>query len=425
MQAQFVLDPGSSAVVADLPGLIANDRPGLPTGFSVYVVAENEVYRLDTQNPLTTSSPLIVPRGATSGAGKWYRRSRAYVVGNFTLWVAPFGSGPTVSSSNEILGFTPGQLTASSSNAPDIILDLRPLFPEPANTLYDVVTDAWGNLWCSSFVHGHPTPANGDTFKILLKNCLQSGTPPAAVHLTGTGTTAIPTNTIWNQAGFDKQNNLWISCSGHASGKANYLMYSPATYAQGGNPNPDVVLSLAMISSDSESFVFDGAGNLWAAAFGNSPAVLSVYMLAQAQLYASNPALIPAVMWEGSNFGTSDPNGIAFGNNGLLWVTFYGSNVIKAFDPRNPVSGNQAPVLTLSCAAFNGPTGICFDAAGNMWICNDNDNKIFMFTPAQQVAAGLQVATVTLDQPTLPFLVGLTFPNNVQRSGLLASGLPT
>lgn len=419
MQAPFSSFQGATAIAADLAALATNDSPSLPNGYAVFVVSENETYQLDTVNPLTTSSPLIVARGGASGAGKWYRRSRAYVVGNFTLWVAPFGGS---AGQNIIAGFTPGQLQSSNSSPADILLDLNAVLDPTVNRVADVVTDEQGNLWVQSFLHPHPPQPNGDSLKLALKDCLASGSPTPLVHLTGIGTN-IPTNSIWTSAAFDKQNSLWIAYPSHGTfGVATFLKYGPPTYGHSGAPEPDIRITLSSVSADTAYPCFDGSGNLWASVYYiNEGPVGGVVMLAEAQLRASSSSLTPAVFWKGSNFTQAGPGGIAFGPNGLLWVVNYQDNTVKGFDPRSPQSGNPAPVLTVTSTTFNGAWNITFDPSGNLWICNFNDNKIMMFTRAQYESGGLLVPTVVLNQPTITTPMALTFPGNVQRSGLIRS----
>lgn len=430
MQNQYVAFPGASAIAADLTALATNDLPELPTGYAVYVVAEKEVYRLDTQNPLTTSSPLIVARGATSGAGKWYRRSRAYVVGNFTLWGAPF-SGSSGSADAKIGGFTPGQITVSNANAPDIILDLVADWPLATATITGMVTDNFGNLWVTGFTNFAFTASA--VKKYQLKDVLASGSPTAAVSVVVTPPGAI--NAI--ACAFDKQNNLWCCLAqGGTFGVCSVQKFSQSSYTVTGTPNPDVTISifnpgaLAPATSDAESLCFDGEGNLWigvGTTFGASNQG-GIIMLAASQLLVSNAALLPAVFWAGSNFagvGNINIAGICFGPTGLIWAAQYTGNKIFAYDPRAPVNGNPAPLITLTSATFNGPFSLCFDTSGNLWAANGNNSRIYRIPAASLTASGAVTPDIILSQTTiLSFPIQITFPNNPGQSGLLASGVP-
>jgi hypothetical protein len=430
MQNQYVSFPGATAIVADLAALTASDLPSLPNGYAVFVVAENEVYRLDTANPLTTSSPLIVARGATSGAGKWYRRSRAYVVGNFTLWAAPLG-GHLGTGDSKIGGFTPGQITASNAVAPDIILDLVADFPIATTDITGIITDLLGNLWVTGFTNGALTA--GAIKKYKLSDCLASGSPSASVSV-NVVTGAV--NTIVSC--FDKQNNLWaLFGKGGTFGFASFQKFNQHTYAVTGTPTPDVAISVfnpgsfAPATAAAESMAFDAEGNLWVAIGASNGALQGgIIMLAASQLNVTNASVLPSVFWSGSNFtGGGSANlaivGLCFGPTGLLWCTSYSGNKIFAYDPRSPQSGNPAPIITLTSAAFNGPLSLCFDNSGNLWCCNDNDSHIYRIPAASLTASGAVVPDVILSQTTiLAFPVQITFPNNPDVSGLLPSGVP-
>lgn len=392
-----------------------------PDGSLVYVLAESESYRLDAASVFTASSPLII---AGSSTGRWFRRSKAYVVGNFTLWVAPFG-GPQGTANSKLGGFTPGQLTVSSANDPQIILDLAAEIPPASVTVSDVVVDNLGNLWVTSAIITGGVFVSGTVKKFLLRDCLASGSPAAAVTLAFTvpagGSAAV-------SAFFDRQNNLWVMVGGRGTfGVAALQMFRQSTYASSGAPTPDVSISLfnpgnlAPATSDNNVCAVDSEGNIWSSLGFTAAGQGGIYMLAQSQFNVSNSSVVPAVFWSGSNFAFID--GLAFGPTGLLWAT--STNTIVAFNPRSPVSGNPVPTIVLTSATFNLPTSLQFDSAGNLWGCNDNNNKIWRIPAASLGASGAVVPDIILTPTTvLAFPVAISFPNNVNRSGFLASGVP-
>lgn len=430
-QPQSVPYPGYTNVAADLTALTANDIPGLPNGFQVYVIAEREVYRLDTANPLTTSSPLIVARGATAGAGKWYRRSRAYVVGNFTLWATPLGGATAGGGDSKMGGFTPGQITVSNANLPDIILDLSADFPTATNTTYSGITDAFGNLWVAGFSSAAFTAVK--ICKFNLKDILASGSPPSAVTISCTSPIG-QVNAI--QIAFDKQNSLWICYAKNgANGPSALQRFGQSEYAVTGSPTADVTLTifdqgvLTPGTADLTGMTFDAAGNLWCAIGLAGPGSIGgILMFSASQLTVTNASILPSVFWNGSNFaggGISSISNVAFGPTGLIWATSYAGNKIFAWDPRSPVSGNPAPTITLTSTQFNGPWSLCFDTSGNLWVCNDNNSHIYRIPAASLAASGAVIPDVILSQSTiLAFPIQITFPNNYGNSGLLPSGIP-
>ncbi len=386
------------------------------------------MYRLDTGNAFSVSSPLIV---AATGGGRWFRRSKAYVVGNFTLWVSPFG-GPTGTGDSKIGGFTPGQLAASSASAPEIILDLSGTINPATTKLADVLVDNLGNVWVTS----NTANTTGTICKFLLKDCLQSGSPSPSVVL---GLT-YPVDSEGFSSTFDHLGNLWTQVGAHGTfGQCVMWMFSPRNYAVSGSPNPDISLTIApgggLSTSLAEGMIFDGVGNMWVSvaftndtAGGGNNANGGIFMLTAAQLTASNAALVPTVYWHGTNFGGSNQAAVSeltIGQGALIWATDYPDNKIKAWDMRTPTSGNPAPVITLTSTTFNGPTGITFDTSGNLWVCNDNDSRVYRIPKASLGASGAVVPDIILSQTTiLAFPNILTFPNNPDRSGAQPSGLP-
>jgi len=412
----------TNVIRASLADLVASDLPGLPNGCRAYVIDQGEFYTLDTTNAFAAYSPLIIAR--TAGTGRWFRRSKAYVVGNFTMWQLPF-SGPAAGfGANVLNGYTPGQLLATSGAAADIVIDLSGVV-SPNSSPFDVLVDGLNNVWVTTF-DTHHTAATGASYKFALSSILQSGTPAAAVTLNepaGSGVTS-----LWASMGFDRQNQLWVAFPTHGSlGIATFLKYGQPSYALGGTPVPDVTITLAtatgIASPDTTFFTFDAQGNLWAS-IGATITGTGIFMIAASQLQASNAALVPAVRWIGALWNTQDPQGIAFGPSGDLWVADFAGNTLKSYDTRNPVTGNQAPLLTITSTALNGPDGICFDRDGNLWVCNDNNNTHLKFAAADLTSSGAKVPTVILSPPNVSFGNIVAFANNPQRSGLVPSGAP-
>lgn len=421
-----VISGAASFIIrTDLADLTARDHAAFPNGCQAYVVSEQLTYQLDTLNPLTTSSPLIVARGA--GTGKWYRKSRAYVVGNFTLWIAPFG----YPGSNYVYGFTPGQLTASNTNEPDILLDLNAAITGAAAGLWDCNVDALGNLWVGTFDSPHPVPPNGKSYKFLVKDITSSGSPTPTVILSANA--AGPSDSVWTATAFDGQNNLWVAPAQHGTfGLGIFFKYNKRSSGLTGSPVPDVTLITSIVFNDNPQIVFDSFGNLWSCS--NFPVLgTGVIMISSAQLQASNASLNPAVAWGGAAWNALGLAGIGFDSRGDLWVSDYATNTLRCYDPRSPVSGNQVATKVLTSTAFTagGLSAIAFDSSGNLWVCLDFDpatSKVLKIDKADLAASGAVTPSVVLQPPSVNAL-GLylnlpAFPNNPNRSGLQPSGWP-
>lgn len=394
------------------------------SGTSVYVIDQGEPYQLDFTNSFTVSSPLII---AGALGGRWFRRSKAYVVGNFVLWVAPFG----FPAFNYVYGFTPGQLAASNTNEPDIVLNLNATITGAAAGLWDCNVDVLGNLWVGTFDSPHPVAPNGKSYKFLLKDILASGSPTPALTLSAHA--AGPSDAVWTSTAFDDQNNLWVTDSQHGTfGLGIFLKYNKRSSGVTGSPVPDVTLITSIIFNDNPQIVFDSFGNLWSCS--NFPSLgAGVIMISRSQLQTSNASLNPAVVWGGAAWNALEISGMGFDSLGDLWVSDFATNTLRCYDPRSPVSGNQVATKVLTSTAFTagGLSAIAFDSGGNLWACIDADpstSKVVKISKADLAASGAVTPSVVLQPPSVSAL-GLylnmpAFPNNPNRSGLQPSGWP-
>lgn len=420
------INPGipdqSFLIRQSLVDLIALDNANIPNGAHAFIVDEGETYVLDTANAFTAFSDLILAR--TVGTGRWFRRSKAFVVGNYTLWITNFIS--QLAGGNKLLGFTPGQLVASNSNAPEIVIDLNPS-PSPGPQLENPIQlacDAYGNVWLM-MIAGGGTPWRVLKFELsdilqsgtvaprtTLQNALSAGLPQAIDHCTGIA--------------FDKDNNLWIAGRNTATSRGIVQKIPSSVTSREGSflvvPPVSLQCGAGVWFDLEKSICFDGSGNLWLSGY-QFPSVSKVPL---AQQLVTDLALVPSVRWSGANF--SGPEGIAHGPTGLLWMADYNTNSIKAFDPQE-VTGNPAPLITITSASITGPYNVTFDGDGNMWVLNYNNWDLLKFAAADILVTGAPVPTVILNYPGLavsgPFAAGFCFPNDPNRSGLLPSGTTT
>lgn len=424
---RFALKPQPAAVTASLATLAL--LSGYPDGANVFVLDQNEPYRLQATNAFHTFSPLII---AATGGGNWFRRSLAYVVGNFTLWAAPFG-GPGGTGDSKFAGFTPGQLIASNAQAPDIILNLAGSINPATENAFGLLVDNLGDLWINSNIG----LASGALYKFNLKDCLASGSPTAAVRIPIT----FPGTSECAYSCFDRQGNLWTLVGTHGTfGVCTIQKFSQHAYTISGSPTPDLTITLfspgavAPSTSNVQNLIFDAQGNMWitlgftGVTTGGGAGNGGIIMLAASQLTAT-ATVVPAVFWAGSNFtgaGIISTSGMCFGPTGLLWVAdASGGNRIRAWDIRNPVSGNPAPAIILTSTTFNIPSALTFDTAGNLWACNDGDSLVYRIPKASLGVSGAVVPDVILSQTTvLTFASYISFPSNIDRSGALPSGIP-
>lgn len=399
-----------------LADLVARDNKNLPNGCLAYVIAEGCNYQLDTLDPLTTYSPLIIAR--SSGTGKWYRKSRAFVVLNFTLWVQSYDFG--------VVGYTPGQLLASGHQEADIAIDFSQVFHHDGNQ-QGMIPDNQGNMWTFEDANSFFTLW---VYKVLAKDTLRSGraVPVVTLNVPIIG----PVGTEAGGGAFDQNNNLWVMNGPHGTfGWSTAVRYSPQEAAvTGGLPSFTIGAEDSPgTSSNQQDIIFDPEGNMWMSyAFSSkAPGANGGFlMFSKAQLQVGGTNLVPAKQWTGSNFtgpGLAATCQIAFDQLGRIWATDYNGLHIRCWDPAEP-TGNPAPLVVLSGPALaNGPYGIAFDVDGNMWICSGNANELYRI-PKAQLVTGNPVPDIVIT-PTTTLLEGkMCFANTPGRCGIQPSGWP-
>lgn len=411
-----------SAIIRwSLLDLTQRDYAELPNGCGAYVVSEGETYRLDTSNSFATFSPLII--GRTVANGRWFRRSKAYVVGNFTLWVPNFGSH--LGNDNVVYGFTPGQQQSGAAVA-DIILNLSPVLFGPNLVLAEGTTDVQGNLWLVAFGSHGAANAAGAIYKIALSDMLASGSPTPRLTLNPPQVLQTAADSIL----FDKSGALWtvIWQTGGATG-AKIVKFGAPSYASSGTPIPDAVVTTApgagVVTGEFQYSIFNAQGDMWAASFSGALAInVGLIMVSAAQLASSAALITPAVIWNGSNF--VGPCDMAFGPDGRLWVADYGTggaaSRLKAFTTVGAASGNPAPDITIAVSNCAGLGSLAFAADGGLWVASQDAGFLVYLSPAQIASTGTVAGTRVLTAPGIPGSVIL--PLNPSRSGSVPSGVP-
>jgi hypothetical protein len=383
------------------------------TGSRVFVIDQDEYYQLDKTNAFTAFSPLII---AAAGGGRWFRRSKAYVVGNFTLWCNSYGRG--------IVGFTPGQLQASAATEPEIVLTFSGL---GFSGTQSIVTDALGNLWICNVTSAFTVQTMR---KFLLKDCLKSGAVTPAVTL-NVPITATFAESEGGSPLFDRNGGLWIGNGSHGTfGVTGFARFGPKAYSQS-NGVPGLTLSADATppTSNLRDSVFDGEGNLWSSyAVNAGPSVGGILMYTPAQQQAGGANISPTVKWEGTNIngtGLACTNCMAVSPTGKLYVCNFGvDNNIRAWTLKGATSGNPAPSIVLSSSAFAQPYWITFDSSGNLWVQSGTVNKLMRIPAAQTLATGTVTPDIIITTSANDMTSTMTFPNNPDRCAQIPAGMP-
>jgi sugar lactone lactonase YvrE len=255
-----------------------------------------------------------------------------------------------------------------------------------------------GQLWIGSS-GGSPTVAGYNSTQ------LTSGTA-AGTSLSVGGTYVV----------LDAASNLWVA----DSAGNRILEYPAAALAASGTPTASVTLTSGGLSGP-DGITFDRLGDLWVANAANN----TVAEFTAAQL-AAGGAQTPAKTLRTAQL--SKPGRLSFDAYGNLWVPNFGANTVVAFSPDtlalSATTPTIPPTLTLSVngGSLSGPTGVAFDQQGDLWVTNRTGNTLVEFTNGQQTASGSPVPTITFSVPPANgALTALAFDNSGDLWALSAS----
>jgi secreted PhoX family phosphatase len=166
---------------------------------------------------------------------------------------------------------------------------------------------------------------------------------------------------------------LWI-----ANG-TDVVEYIPSQFV-GGTTSvaPQRVLKSAAFGSP-VGLTFDLNGNLWvldAATTVNNIKGAAMFEFSPTQLAALGTNAAPAPVATITSGSLTSPQQLWIDSNGNGWVTDHNTNTVIVFQQAQlGQSGANffEPILVISSADFNGPSGIAFDSAGDLWISNNGN----------------------------------------------------
>lgn len=170
----------------------------------------------------------------------------------------------------------------------------------------------------------------------------------------------------------------------------------------------DNATSDALYSPD--GIAFDKSGNLWVADTGFnrllefSPPFTSgekaTLVLGQDDFVSTNPAL--------SATGLDQPYGLAFDNDGNMWVADTNNNRIVEY--KTPFTNGETSSLVIGYPSFDkgvypttagslaAPYGLAFDKSGNLWAVDYYNNRVLEYVPPFENQMN---ASLAIGQPDL------------------------
>ena len=286
---------------------------------------------------------------------------------------------------------------------------IRIAFGSANSTPGSMTFDANGNFW-GTFCQGGGTGTEGLVFELtqnqLLKLENTGGLKAAKVAFDDPASLFdCPTALQFDQSG-----NLWVANSGRSFDRPSIMEYAADQLVSGGTVSP-----AAVFTSPVFGFIwdmkFDGAGNLWIAA-GGSPE--GVFELTSAQISQTGPlpqVVMPTLELTSTTFNF--PGSIAFDHSGNLWVGGLTSPVLSfdAADLSGSGTISPAPAVTIEPviikkknSSFEDSTGVAFDNQGNLWVASgrsdpkakNQNGTIAGFKASQIATSGNPVPTLFL-----------------------------
>jgi sugar lactone lactonase YvrE len=183
---------------------------------------------------------------------------------------------------------------------------------------------------------------------------------------------------------FDREGNLWVANSGDVIQKIS------ATSLTSPNPTPAVVLKDGNGSNGPTDLAFDAAGNLWVAHGTSGQVVEFTGVAALSGNVSPAPTQVVAPL--------AAPRALAFDATGNLWVALGDAGAIAELPATDAGISPQARALVLGMQSdggisFTHPAGIAFDDDGNLWLTTD-DQTLLEFGQPQSLVGPSQPAPV-------------------------------
>ena len=205
-----------------------------------------------------------------------------------------------------------------------------------------------------------------------------------------------------NGVAFDDDGTMWVTSESDSV----LVGFSPATLGKHGFTVANTRIALVAGSlSGPTSVAFDAQHRLWVANSANG----TIVRFDRDQL-SSSGAPVPTVTIS----GLAHPGSLAFDATGAIWISDTRSQSIVSFTAAQlATSGTPTPHVVVSVArdSRSSPAGIAFDDQGNLWIADAALQRVLSFSPEQLSTSGTPTphVTITTHDGSLIVPAGLAF----------------
>lgn len=277
---------------------------------------------------------------------------------------ASFPSGLwTVSGAlSEIAGLDDSQLLTSGLKTPATRLSTSSV---ALSTLNSIAFDSTGTMWIAS---------RDDSALVAFIANGNSGSAAPSLFIKSTARSLAGPSGI----AFDFDRSLWVANS--AAGTI--VRFDKTGLAASGSPVPSVTITGI---AHPTGLAFDATGALWVTDIVAN--TVAEYFRGQLLTSGDKP---PAIVLTATGNSLVNPSGIAFDSFNNMWVANTGDESVVAFrPPQRGSSGSPAPFLTLAPTQLplENPTGLAFDQDGSLWIIGASGN-LSKFTARDIAASG-------------------------------------
>ena len=183
------------------------------------------------------------------------------------------------------------------------------------------------------------------------------------------------------------QDGLWTSSGSNPA----ILRLAPSQLLTTGDRTPATAISTSSAALfDLNGVAFDDDGSMWVTSQDDSMLVA----FAPARLTNSGSVVATTVIRSVAS-SLSAPTGLAFDNQHALWVANSENGTIVKFD-REQLAVGGAPIPRVTISELGHPNALAFDAAGSLWVSDGEKNKVFSYSPAQLVTGGFLLPQVVI-----------------------------